>query len=122
MDKPSMRVLAVDDDPAVLRLIRLVLLTNGFEICTAVDGVDALQRMESCHPDVIVLDMHMPRMDGRTLYRSLRSSGCSTPVLVLTADGSAAAARELGAQGHLAKPFAPEDLREALKSAMASGS
>ena len=103
-------VLVVDDDDSLRRMLKLTLRQRGFRVCCAVDGLKALDELERCSPDVIVLDMQMPVMDGRTFYRRLRDRGCETPVLVLSADGAAAAARELGAEGYLAKPFDPDVL------------
>ena len=103
-------VLIVDDDASLRRMLKLTLRDDGFRVCCAIDGAQALEEVERCAPDVIVLDLQMPVMDGRTFYRRLREGGCETPVLVVSADGAAAAARELNANGYLAKPFDPDVL------------
>lgn len=108
MDIPSHTVLVIDDDPSVRRMLKLILGQDGYEVCCASDGVQGLDALERCTRDVIVLDMQMPGMDGMTFYRTLRERGCATPVLVLSANAAAAAARELHAQGYLAKPFEPD--------------
>jgi len=100
----------VEDDPLISRLMRLLLRVDGFETCSAVDGQVALDEVDHCKPDAIVLDMHMPVMDGREFFHELRRRGTETPVLIVSADNAAADARELHAQGYLAKPFDPDDL------------
>ncbi len=118
MEHETAIVLVVDDDPAVLRLLQLALGTDGFRTCTAVDGEQALERLESCSPDAIVLDIEMPVMDGPTFFRIMRARGCTTPVLVLSARG-ATAARNVGADSYLSKPFNPSELTRKLRALVA---
>src|SRR5437870_2195447 len=90
-------VLIVDDDAALGRLVRMTLL-NGYEVQTASNGLDALQQVDNLRPDVVVLDLEMPVMDGRALYRELRARGHHMPVLVLSAFGARSGQLQLGAQ------------------------
>ncbi len=104
------KVLLVDDDPAVLRLMTLTLRLSGYDVCVAEDGRKALDGLRECSPDVIVLDMQMPVMDGPTFYRRLRAEGWTVPVLVVSAVGRADVLAGVEAQGFLAKPFLPDQL------------
>jgi two-component system, OmpR family, response regulator MprA len=104
------KVLLVDDDPALIRMVRLTFITEGFDVVTAKDGIEGLERLEGDSVDLIVLDLQMPRMDGRTFYREMRSKGCSAPVVILSAFGAEEAVRELHAEAFVKKPFDPEDL------------
>jgi DNA-binding response OmpR family regulator len=106
----SKRVLIVDDDRNLTRLLTTVLQLGGFGVLTAPDGEAALQLLDTEAVDLIVLDLLMPRMDGRAFYRELRSRGDPTPVLIASAFGARAAQQELGAEGAVEKPFDPEAL------------
>jgi len=106
--KPT--VLVVDDDSAIVRMLRLVLRGEGFDVLTASNGEEALDAVASCHPSVIVLDLAMPVMDGRTFFRELRERGDDTPVIILSAYGAQRAQRELSAEAGLDKPVEPDRL------------
>ncbi len=116
-----MIVLAVDDDPAILELLRLTLVDEGFTVASAQNGEEALASFDEVQPDVIVLDLEMPVMDGRTFYRELRERGDATPVLLVSAHGARAALRELGAQAAIEKPFDPYTLGRRLRSLVPEG-
>lgn len=103
-------VLIVDDDPPLARMLALTLRGSGFEVRCATDGASALEAVEAECPDAIVLDVHMPVMDGYAFYRELRSRGVDVPVLISSADDSREAQRAMGAQAYLDKPFHPEAL------------
>ncbi len=103
-------MLVVDDDQALTRLVRITMLSAGFSVDVAGDGEAALDRVTQRPPDVIVLDLQMPGMDGRTFYRELRNRGNETPVIILSAFGARSGRRELNAQAHVDKPFHPDDL------------
>jgi len=109
-------VLVVDDDAALARLLSLMLRDGGFDVASAANGETALAEVEANRPDAIVLDLEMPVMDGRAFFRTLRARGDRTPVLVLSAYNARRAQRELGADGHLEKPFDPEALIGAVRS------
>src|SRR5688500_17693678 len=94
----TFRILVVDDDRSLLRSIRMTLALEGFSVETAVDGLEGLERVESAKFDLVVLDLQMPHMDGRTFFREMRSRGYNMPVLVLSAYGAEAARVELQAQ------------------------
>ena len=111
-----MIVLAVDDDPAILALLKLTLADEGFTVTTAANGAEALASFDEVHPDIVVLDLEMPVMDGRAFYRTLRQRGEATPVLLLSAHGARAALRELGAEAAFEKPFDPYMLGRRLRS------
>jgi DNA-binding response OmpR family regulator len=111
----ELRILVIDDDPSLLRSIRLVLTLEGYDVITAVDGIDGLEHVAQNPFDAIVLDLSMPRMDGRTFYRELRDRGHDTPVLILSAYGADGARAELQAQAALDKPFDPDNLVETLR-------
>jgi len=106
------RVLVIDDDEALLRMVRLCLRTAGMFVVTADDGRAALESLEDGDFDVIVLDLQMPGMDGRTFYREKASSGHDEPVIILSAYGAEEARRQLGAAAAMAKPFDPDTLIE----------
>ena len=103
------RVLLVDDDPPLLRMLERTLAAEGFEITAAADGAAALVATERSAPDVIVLDVAMPGLDGLAVCRRLRAKGLATPILMLTARDAVSdrvAGLEAGADDYLVKPFA----------------
>jgi DNA-binding response OmpR family regulator len=109
------KVLVLDDDNALQRLLRLTLTSEGFEVITASNGLEGLEKVRVDPPDVILLDLEMPVMDGRTFFRELRKQGNNTPVLILSAYGARNAQRELQADGSLEKPFEADVLMDELR-------
>jgi two-component system response regulator MprA len=107
------RVLVVDDDPPLRRMLARTLNAEGFEVTVAADGGAALLATERAAPDVIVLDVAMPAIDGLSVARRLRDRGLPTPILMLTARDAVAdrvAGLEAGADDYLVKPFAVAEL------------
>jgi two-component system, OmpR family, response regulator MprA len=107
------RVLVADDDPPLRRMLERSLTADGFAVTIAADGPDALLQAERAAPDVIVLDVAMPAIDGLSVCRRLRDRGLTTPILMLTARDAVAdrvAGLQAGADDYLVKPFAIEEL------------
>jgi len=106
-------VLVVDDDRAVRDSLRRSLEFNGYVVATASDGAEALATIASAAPDVVVMDVMMPRLDGLETTRALRAAGNDVPILVLTARdavGDRVEGLDAGADDYLTKPFALEEL------------
>jgi two-component system response regulator MprA len=113
------RVLVVDDDPPLRRMLERTLAAEGFEVTVAADGAAALIAAERSAPDVIVLDVAMPALDGLAVCRRLRSKGLPTPILMLTARDAVpdrVAGLEAGADDYLVKPFAVQELIARLRA------
>ncbi|GGT23720.1 DNA-binding response regulator [Streptomyces tanashiensis] len=107
------RILIVDDEPAVREALRRSLAFEGYATRDAVDGLDALAAMESYAPDLVVLDVQMPRMDGLTAARRIRAAGSTVPILMLTARdtvGDRVTGLDAGADDYLVKPFELDEL------------
>ena len=107
------RVLVVDDDPPLRRMLTRTLSAEGFEVTVAADGGAALVEVQRSAPDVIVLDVAMPAIDGLSVCRRLRGKGLATPILMLTARDAVAdrvAGLQAGADDYLVKPFAVPEL------------
>jgi CheY-like chemotaxis protein len=116
-------VLVVDDEPDVRQLTESLLTAHGYHVIVAGHGRDAIQRLREQCPDLIVLDLNMPVMDGwqfRTEQRYLPDRKlAAVPVLLMTAeDGAAAYADTLRAVGVVTKPFDPDDLLDAVSAAI----
>jgi two-component system, OmpR family, response regulator MprA len=106
-------VLVVDDDASLRRMLNRTLSAEGFEVETAADGGGALVAVERSVPEVIVLDVGLPGLDGLAVCRRLRAKGVSTPIIMLTARDAVpdrVAGLESGADDYLVKPFATEEL------------
>ncbi len=113
-------VLAVDDEPGILRLIKLELTTQGFRVITAASGPEALHAAEEHHPDIALLDIVMPEMTGLELMRRLRERS-AIPVILLTAKGGEAdkvRGLEMGADDYVAKPFSPDELSARVRAVL----
>jgi len=113
------RVLVVDDDPPLRRMLERTLSAEGFAVTVAADGPGALVAVERRAPDVIVLDVAMPVLDGLAVCRRLRSKGLATPILMLTARDAVpdrVAGLEAGADDYLVKPFAVAELIARLRA------
>ncbi|MFJ4920828.1 response regulator transcription factor [Streptomyces sp. NPDC088725] len=109
----SQRILIVDDEPAVREALQRSLAFDGYGTEVAADGVDALTKAEAYAPDLIVLDIQMPRMDGLTAARRLRAGGSKVPILMLTARdtvGDRVTGLDAGADDYLVKPFELDEL------------
>ncbi|MQY08823.1 response regulator transcription factor [Actinomadura macrotermitis] len=107
------RILIVDDEPAVRESLAGSLEFEGYRVDSAADGVLALERVAAQAPDLIVLDVLMPRMDGLTACRRLRAQGATMPVLMLTARdmvGDRVTGLDAGADDYLVKPFELDEL------------
>ena len=107
------RILVVDDEAHILEFVRGYLERDGYEVLTASDGDEALELANQAHPDLLVLDVMLPRRSGFDVLRSLRSAGSSIPVIMLTARDDLidrVAGLELGADDYVAKPFEPREL------------
>lgn len=112
-DRDPQRILIVDDEPAVREALQRSLAFEGYETEVAVDGADALEKATVCKPDLIVLDIQMPRMDGMTAARRIRGAGDTTPILMLTARdtvGDRVTGLDAGADDYLVKPFELDEL------------
>jgi two-component system response regulator MprA len=119
------RVLVVDDDPPLRRMLARTLSAEGYEVTVAADGGAALAEAERAAPDVIVLDVAMPALDGLAVCRRLRSKGLPTPILMLTARDAVpdrVAGLEAGADDYLVKPFAVQELIARLRALTRRGS
>ncbi len=113
------RVLVVDDDPPLRRMLERTLTAEGFAVTVAPDGGAALVAAERCAPDVIVLDVAMPGLDGLAVCRRLRGKGLPTPILMLTARDAISdrvTGLEAGADDYLVKPFAVDELIARLRA------
>jgi DNA-binding response OmpR family regulator len=106
------RVLVVDDEKRILNFLISKLKVSGYEVCTACTGVEALQLVQEQNPDLVVLDVMMPKMDGFETLKKMRSFS-SVPVIILSARGAnedKIKGLGLGADDYLAKPFNPNEL------------
>jgi len=115
----AQRVLVVEDDPAIARVLELELGEAGYRVEVTVAGTDGLSAMERERPDLVVLDVRLPDMDGLTVCRRARRSGHDMPILMLTAldrVGDRVVGLDAGADDYLAKPFAIEELLARLRA------
>lgn len=111
LDRPT--ILLADDDPTIADSLAPFLERAGFHVLVVSDGMTALDKAQKHHPELIILDVLMPRMDGRETLRRLRKSNIWTPTILLTQVGEAserALALEEGADDYLNKPFDPHEL------------
>ena len=116
---PRQRVLVVDDDKAVRESLRRSLEYNGYDVVLASDGAEALATIGTARPDVVVMDVMMPRLGGLETTRALRAAGHDLPVLVLTARdavGDRVEGLDAGADDYLTKPFALAELLARLRA------
>lgn len=113
-------ILAIDDSASIRQMVAFTLKSAGYEVLDAVDGQDGLEKAKNNVISLVLTDQNMPRMDGLTLIRTLRSlpQYKSTPILMLTTESSDAMkqqGRAAGATGWLVKPFDPQKLLEVVK-------
>ena len=105
-------VLVVDDEPRIIRFLELKLEASGYDVLTAGTGLEALEKLESQEPDLLVLDLMMPGIDGFETLRQIRAVS-SIPVIILSARETSIdkiKGLEMGADDYLSKPFSPEEL------------
>ncbi len=130
MDK-KLRILLVDDEPSIVKMVSKRLETEGFEVTVAMDGQEGLEKVKALGPDLVVLDLMLPKLDGYKVCRLLKFDDRtrSIPILIFTARSqveNATLATECGADAYLTKPFtAPvllAKIRELLEAAGRAGS
>ena len=125
MEKSSRknRILVVDDERGLVRIIRLNLEQDGFEVFEANNGAQAMDRLRAVIPDLVLLDVMMPDLDGFTVLRMIREVG-TTPVIMLTAKGEESdkvKGLELGADDYVTKPFSPKELASRIRAVLRRG-
>jgi two-component system, OmpR family, KDP operon response regulator KdpE len=114
------RVLVVDDEPSILRALRINLTARNYEVSTAADGKAGLAAVARDHPDVMILDLGLPDMDGTEVIRGVRGWS-STPLIVLSVWGQESqkvAALDAGADDYVTKPFGMDELLARLRAAV----
>lgn len=114
------RVLVVDDEPQVVEVLKMYLTRDGFRAHTASDGHAALTAFESFRPDLIVLDLMLPKIDGLEVFKRIRAQN-ATPIIMLTAKGDELdrlLGLELGADDYIVKPFSPREVVARVKNVL----
>ena len=114
------RVLVVDDDVKTVELVKLYLNRDGYRVLTAYDGIEALCLARESHPDLIVLDLMLPGIDGLEVCRTLRAES-DVPIIMLTArttDGDKLTGLGLGADDYVTKPFSPRELAARVRAVL----
>ena len=113
-------ILVVDDEPQILQLVRDYLEHGGFKVLTAIDGPAALRTAATQRPDLVILDLGLPGVDGLDVTRSLRRNG-DVPIIMLTArteESDKLVGLELGADDYVTKPFSPKELVARVRSVL----
>ena len=118
-------MLVVDDSEVIRELISVNLELEGFDVCTAEDGQDALDRIEEIDPDLVTLDVVMPRLDGFQTAARLRANAATRhiPLVMVSAaaqEGDLQRGREIGVNAYITKPFQPEELVQVVRDLTAA--
>ncbi|HEX9074683.1 MAG TPA: response regulator transcription factor [Anaerolineae bacterium] len=116
----SQRILIVDDEPQVLEVLKLYLSRDGFRVNTAADGQAALTAFDTLTPDLVVLDLMLPKVDGFQVFKELRGKS-PVPIIMLTARGDEldrVLGLELGADDYIVKPFSPREVVARVKNVL----
>ena len=120
-DSNPLRVLVVDDEPPIRRFLRTSLAAQGYDIIEAEDGTKALEEVRRRPPDLLVLDLGLPGIDGLEVIRRLRGSGVALPIIVLSSrvdEAGKVEALDLGADDYVTKPFGVDELLARIRTAM----
>ncbi|MEB3267907.1 MAG: response regulator, partial [Leptolyngbya sp.] len=120
MDSTKEKILVVDDEASIRRILETRLSMIGYDVVTAADGEEALETFRAAHPDLVVLDVMMPKLDGYGVCQELRKESDS-PIIRLTALGDVAdriTGLELGADDYVVKPFSPKELEARIRSVL----
>ncbi len=118
MSQPT--ILVVDDEPSISEVVGLYLRRAGYHVLVAHDGQQALEALEKQPPDLVVLDLMLPKVDGLEVARRLRAAG-DTPIIMLTArreERDRIAGLEMGADDYVVKPFSPQELVSRVKAVL----
>ena len=121
---PEARILIVDDEPSIVELLSVSLKFQGFEVETASNGAEGLDRARTFRPDAVILDVMMPGMDGFGMLRRLRADGSDAPVLFLTAKDTVedkVSGLTLGADDYVTKPFSGRELLARIRAVLRRG-
>jgi DNA-binding response OmpR family regulator len=114
------RILVVDDELQVAEVLKLYLSRDGFRVQTAADGLAALAAFDANTPDLVVLDLMLPKLDGLEVFRRLRAK-CAVPIIMLTAKGDEldrVLGLEMGADDYVVKPFSPREVVARVKNVL----
>ena len=114
------RILVVDDEASIRRILETRLKMVGYEVFTAADGEEAIESYQKNNPDLVILDVMMPKMDGYGVTREIRKTS-ETPIIILTALGDVSeriTGLELGADDYVIKPFSPKELEARVKAVL----
>jgi len=115
------RILVVDDDKKIVDLVALYLKRDGYQVLVAYDGPQALALTRQEQPDLIILDLMLPGMDGLSLCRTLRAEGNRVPIIMLTArtlEEDKLIGLDLGADDYVTKPFSPRELMARVRAVL----
>lgn len=115
------KILIVDDEEHIHKIVKKILNAPGLDLFSAMDGVEAIRQAAEVQPDLILLDINMPHMDGNEVMRDLRKNDATRPipVIMLTGNGEVIdrmVGYELGVQDYITKPFQMDDLRQRIES------
>ena len=114
------KILVVDDDVKTVELVKMYLARDGYKVTTAYEGISALQAAREIHPDLIVLDLMLPGVNGLDICRTLRSES-DVPIIMLTAlstDDDRLTGLDIGADDYVTKPFSPRELAARVRAVL----
>ncbi len=123
-DAKKRHILVIDDEPDLCALFENIFKDEGHSVATALDGLEGLERYGEKKPDVIILDLKMPRMGGMETLRNLRKIDRNVAVIILTAYGDACSVKEaadLNVYEYISKPFDNETVKKAVSGSLRSG-
>jgi DNA-binding response OmpR family regulator len=123
---PDANVLLVDDDPVILKLLQVNFEMEGFHVSTANDGVEGLEKARAERPDIVLLDIMMPKMDGLEVTKALKGDPETKdiPIILLSAKAQASdieVGKAMGADDYLTKPFDPLELLDRVNELLEGG-
>src|SRR3989338_9180198 len=118
--EPKTKVLIVDDEATIRRILETRLKLSGYQVDVAIDGEEAIEKFNTCHPDVVILDIMLPKIDGFAVCNEIRSYS-EVPVIILSAVTDVQdriKGLEMGADDYVTKPFSPNELEARIKAVL----